>query len=294
MMHGRIFGLAAFLLIGCVETEAPVREETHVPDKTLAQSFDAKQTGGIEGQVIWEGPLPTVEKTLVRANAFNPNQYKNPPVVSTPHVPRVDAETGGIANAVVFLRQVDPRRSRPWHHGPPGVVFRGRDLLIEQDGAVSQVGFARRGSAVTIINETDEYHTLRARGDAFFALPLREPHKTHERELPEAGLVDLTCAAGYYWMHAQLFVAEHPYYARTDPQGRFKLEQVPTGDYELICWLPSWHVERAERDPETGTVARLRWAPPREQVQKVRVVVEQESKIRFKWEETRFEEPRTK
>ena len=43
------------------------------------------------------------------------------------------------------------------------------------------------------------------------------------------------------------------------------------GKYEVVCWLPSWHVQRKEVDPETAIIARLAWAQPQEQVRPVQV-----------------------
>jgi hypothetical protein len=70
-------------------------------------------------------------------------------------------------------------------------------------------------------------------------------------------------------MHAYIFVDEHPYYTRTDAQGRFELSQVPPGDYEVVCWMPNWNKARHERDPEAGTIIRWFFGPPLERVQAV-------------------------
>ena len=59
--------------------------------------------------------------------------------------------------------------------------------------------------------------------------------------------------------------------ARTDAQGHFSLAQVPDGKYELVCWLPNWHVARRERDPESTLTARLFFGPPVELVRRVTV-----------------------
>jgi hypothetical protein len=62
-------------------------------------------------------------------------------------------------------------------------------------------------------------------------------------------------------MRAHLFVADHPYLTRTDAEGRFSLEQVPPGAYELACWLPDWHEAAHELDAETAEVTRLTFRP---------------------------------
>jgi hypothetical protein len=63
-------------------------------------------------------------------------------------------------------------------------------------------------------------------------------------------------------MRGYVFVDDHPYYSRTDSRGRFTLPQVPPGRYELVCWLPDWHIARHERDPESSLVTRMFFATP--------------------------------
>jgi hypothetical protein len=161
-------------------------------------------------------------------------------------------------------------------------------LAVHQDQHTS-VGFVRRGNTIEIVNRDTEYHNLHARGAAFFAMPLLEANQVHERRLSQTGIVDLTCAAGYYWLHAHLFVTEHPYYARTDADGQFTFEQVPAGPCEIVCWLPNWHVLRKEVDPETGITARVAWAPPREQTQKIHVAAGQRGEITYAWSQPGFD-----
>ena len=108
-----------------------------------------------------------------------------------------------------------------------------------------------------------------------------DPDRPLTRSLNEKGVVELTSAAGYYWMRAYLFVDDHPYYARTDKEGRFSLEQVPPGKYELVCWMPNWLEARHERDPESGVITRLFFQPPVALVQKVELGKQESKEIRF-------------
>jgi hypothetical protein len=84
-------------------------------------------------------------------------------------------------------------------------------------------------------------------------------------------VVELSSAAGRAWMRAYLFVDDQPYYAHTDTKGGFRLERVPPGRYELVCWLPSWRLRRQERDPETSLVTRRFFAPAAERRRPVEV-----------------------
>jgi len=290
-MHRRIgiLGIACLSLLGgCSEASLPPPPESKKQETALAQSFDPAAAGTIRGRIVWDGDAPAPEETLVRAIAYHPTFYKNPARFVTPHVPTVHPEHRGVGNAVVYLRGIDPRRSKAWDHANVRVEFHERQLLVQQGKQYASLGFVRRGSAVEIVNRDTEYHNLHARGAAFFALPLIEPNRVHERALPQTGIVDLSCGAGYYWLHAHLFVAEHPYYTRTDADGNFALEQVPAGKYEVVCWLPSWHVTRKEVDPETGIIARLAWAQPQEQVRPLQVQVGRTSEVTYRWTRAMF------
>jgi hypothetical protein len=81
----------------------------------------------------------------------------------------------------------------------------------------------------------------------------------------------LSSAAGFVAQRAYLFVTDHRFYARTDAAGKFAIEQVPPGDYELVCWLPNWRVKRWEREPEMGVVHRLFFEDGVEQIHRIKV-----------------------
>lgn len=52
----------------------------------------------------------------------------------------------------------------------------------------------------------------------------------------EPGLHSVDCNVLHTWMKAWVFVAEHPYVAVSGPDGRFMLDGVPAGTYELRLW----------------------------------------------------------
>jgi Carboxypeptidase regulatory-like domain len=54
--------------------------------------------------------------------------------------------------------------------------------------------------------------------------------------LTEPGIAHVNCNIRHTWMHAYLFVADHPYHAVTDASGRFELDQVPPGTYTIAVW----------------------------------------------------------
>lgn len=51
-------------------------------------------------------------------------------------------------------------------------------------------------------------------------------------------------------MHAILVVQEHPFYAVTGPEGRFKLTGIPEGRHTLSVWHESLGEIKAEAGPD--------------------------------------------
>jgi hypothetical protein len=189
-----------------------------------------------------------------------------------PNVPRIDPATRGVGGAVVTLRGVDPATARPWDHPPVTVELDDERPMIRQgDAPPDHVGFVRRGDPVMIVSRQERFHALRAGGAAFWSLTFPDPDRPRTRRFAADGRVDLTSAAGYYWMHGYLFVSDHPYWTRTAPDGRWELTGVPAGDYEVVIWLPSWKVVKVERDPESGGVVRWVMGADVERVARVQV-----------------------
>ena len=142
--------------------------------------------------------------------------------------------------------------------------------MIRQGGGPSaNVGFVRRGDDVTIVSRQPLFHSLRARGTAFWTVTLPDPDRPRIRRLDQPGVVELSSGTNYFWMRAYLWVCDHPYYAATAADGRWEFIGVPTGEYELVAWLPNWQLERQERDPETGQVARYVFRLPLEVTRRV-------------------------
>jgi hypothetical protein len=263
---GHLLGSLVLLAIaGCAEEEHPDIPSAPAPPAIQGAAFDAANTGTIEGGVVWDGPVPKVPQFVVFVAPDNRGpDGKLLTHVDNPFAPVVDPTNNGVRDAVVFLRDADPLRAGPWPHAPVQIEQCDRKLHVIQGDTRTRVGFVRRGDSITAHSGDGDYHALRARGAAFFTLPFVDKDRRTSKRLDRVGLVELSSAAGYFWMHGHLFVADHPYYARTDASGRFRLEHVPAGKYEAVVWMPSWVVVRRERDPESGLVARAIFAPPLE------------------------------
>jgi len=275
-MHGRstdqLGRSGAILLLagalGCGDAR-PQPPPAVAPPSDAGSRYDPATAGTISGHVHWSAELPVVPPLLEPINplAADPLTEKTP--WPNPNAPVIDPSTRGVQGAVVFLRGIDPRRARPWDLPPVRVVQEDRQCHVRQGASDAAVGFVRRGDAVEMVSADPVFHSLHAGGAAFFTLAFPDSDRPRTRRLVDPGVVELTSAAGYFWMRGYLFVDDHPYYTCTDASGRFDLTDVPPGQFEAVCWLPDWREARHERDPESTLVTRLYFRPPWETVQPV-------------------------
>jgi hypothetical protein len=253
--------------VGCDDARPQTHEGLAPQTVEAGGGFDPTSAGAIRGQVVWDGEVPALAPLEVLPNPLAGELLQKRQFRPNPNVPLIEPRTKGVANAVVFLRGIEPYRGRHFDHLPVRVHQREGQFHIVQGDADSHFGFVARGADVEMVSQDRFFHSLHAGGAAFFTLTFPDSTVSRRRTLKEKGVVELTSAAGYFWMRAYLFVDAHPYYTRTDAEGRFVLPQVPPGSYEVVCWMPSWLKARHERDPESGFVARLFFEPPVERSQ---------------------------
>lgn len=279
--------LGVALLSGCDGLSAP-SDPPAEPPAAIGGEFETATAGELRGRVIWEGAIPVVPTYRAPVNPGCEHHGDPRRDWNNPNAPRIDPRTKAVADAVVFLRGVDPRMARPWDHPPVRVELRDYQIHVCQGERDGNSGFVRRGESVSLVSRQKLFHSLQARGAAFFARVFPDSDRSCTRRLDRAGIVDLSSGCGYFWMCGRLFVVDHPYYACTDAEGRFTLPRVPPGRYELVCWLPDWHEAFRERDAETALICRLTFRPPIEVTRPVQVEPRQTQTITIPLSAERF------
>jgi hypothetical protein len=282
--------LSIVFFLGCADDPLPSDEPPSTPT-VLGALFDPQSTGTVAGQVVWSGPIPTVPPIVAPVSPQVELQGGPWQRWPNPNAPVVDAATGGVHNAVIYLRGVDPRRAKPWDLPPVVVEQRDYHFHVLQGESDSRVGFVRQGDGVEMVSRQQAFHSLHADGAAYFTLAFPDPDQPTQRRLHKSGLVELSSAAGCFWMRAYLLVAEHPYLCRTDANGRFTLSDVPVGEYEAVCWLPNWNESRHDRDSETTLICRLFFQPPVELAKPVKIRPGQSQNLSFTISATAFQRP---
>jgi hypothetical protein len=186
----------------------------------------------ITGTVEWSGPEPRGLDVLVNKDpeVCDPESHKS---VNLERL--IVAQDGGVANTVVFLKNIssgkamslpEARRSLDQKH----CRYEPHILLVPQAGTLSMKSSDR------------VLHTVHMTGAATFNVPFPFTDRVITRELATPGVVNLRCNGGHVWMNAEVMVVPHPYYAVTDQGGRFELDDVPPGDYEIVAWDEGWRV----------------------------------------------------
>jgi hypothetical protein len=290
-MQGRALALVvALTAIGC--GKGPTLDLPGPPADPLVDigaEFVSTGAGTIEGKVIWEGDPPP--RLTYHAPLSPLSERENSPRRDwpNPNLPILgEGRHRPVQGAVVYLEQIDPRRSRPWDHPPVRVEQCDYQLHLRQGKTPTHVGFVRRGTEIKMVSCDTEFYALQGRGADFFNLPFADPNLPRFRVLDRAGIVELTSGAGHFWMRGYLFVCDHPYYTRTAADGTFALSQVPPGDYRLCCWMPDWNTAARELDADTWQITRLTYyaRPPKKRF--IRVVNGSPPPSLFVWAESDF------
>jgi len=189
--------------------------------------------GTIKGTVKWLGPLPHLTSLEID---------KDPQICDPDgnHKQRdlerlLVAPDGGIANAVIFLRDVT--------RGKPMDLIAGRQYLNQKNCRYEpHILLVPVGGNLQVKSSDPTLHTVHMTGASDYNLPFTLKDQIINRPMNRAGAVQLRCNAGHVWMNGEMIVASHPYYAVTDQNGYFELSQVPPGDYEIVAWHEGWKI----------------------------------------------------
>jgi plastocyanin len=179
-------------------------------DDTSADAPETTSVGTIEGVVTY------------RADTARPWRYARYYVKS--------AKSGELAEAVVALRVRElggANAAKPVTKTIDQKEFQFQPELVA----------IRRGDSVTFTNSDAATHNVRASGDvANFNVTIAAGGAGRTIKFEKAGGVRRPVEIGCVFhsnMKAWVFVFDHSFYAVTKADGKFKLENVPAGEYEL-------------------------------------------------------------
>jgi plastocyanin len=138
----------------------------------------------------------------------------------------------GIRNVVVSLQSPPPGAT--WPVALPRVQMDQQQCVFAPRVVVVPVG-----GTVEFLNTDRLLHNLHS---ASTGNPIFNRTQPRGRTIPivfkQPEIIRVTCDL-HPWMRAWVVVAEHPFYAVTNDQGEFRLDNVPPGQYTLQFWQES-------------------------------------------------------
>ncbi len=182
----------------------------------------AASAGEIRGQVRVTGsvPPPTMLRVTIDHYVCGTEKRAEDLVVSPARE---------LQNVVVWLGNPPP--------GAPSTAP-ATPVQMDQKGCVFEphVVVVPAGGTVEFLNSDRLLHNLHSKPRDNPAFNRTQPKgRTIPITFAQPEIVPVTCDL-HAWMRAWVVVAPHAFYAVTDSQGRFRLDNLPPGEYTLRYW----------------------------------------------------------
>ena len=207
---------------------SPLRIATLLYALLLALPALAYEGGPVEGSATLAG---TVKYTGTAPAAENHTIPADEEFCGGKQIKKEEIQLGaasGLANVVVYIDKIEAGKAAT----PGTVTLDNADCRYEPHVVATLVG-----STVEVTNSDPILHNTHAKGPVgnSFNVALPNQGQVIPQKMRQPGLMKIGCDV-HAWMSAYLAVFSHPYFAITDHDGRFSMDQVPPGDYTLVYW----------------------------------------------------------
>ncbi len=234
------FAVAA---MGVVALSGPVQAAKY-------KEGDVANGGTIIGKVLAGSAKPNVRKYTIS---------KDTEVCGTGErlVPMVEVKDGALMNAVVFLEKIKAGKKFP-----AGLT---KNTLDQKKCSFEPyLSFMRNKGELEAVNSDTVLHNIhvyeqigRARRTV---LNVSQPEKgsivTKKIKLRKGSGMKIECDA-HDFMHAFVFVARNPYFARVNDKGEFEIKDVPPGKYKIKVWHGFLGEKKGKIEVKAGGTAKI-------------------------------------
>jgi hypothetical protein len=217
----------------------------------------AKDSTGatLSGRVVYKGKPPAPRTINMSKDAKCVELHGSKPLQDQDLIVAAD---GGIQNAFVRVQRGAPKRDYPMPKEP---------AVLDQSGCMfhPRVQGIRVGQQLLVKNADPVTHNVRSFPVLNPAFNFGQPPETDPRvrvfEQAERE-IEIQCDF-HLWMHAYIFVMDHPFYDVSAADGSFRIEGLPPGEYTLEVWHEKLGKQRLKATVANQDVADVTFTYPR-------------------------------
>ncbi len=197
----------------------------------------------LKGQVVWDGQVPAQPKIVPGVNQNVCAQDKRP--LEEDFI--IDQKTNGLKNVFVWIRPAGAKGDDAFPAkliNPALVKPDSPTVSINQPCCrfIPHVLAAREGQQLIINNNAPIAHNSKwsssKNGDYNPLIPAGDKFTLPQPLVFERGEITLQCSL-HSWMKAHVRVFDHPYFAVTDAEGNFEINNAPAGKFSLYIHHPA-------------------------------------------------------
>lgn len=220
--HWRVLLAAGIAAAGCGGEPRSGDQAAATPQQTAAAPLGR---GTISGTISFRGVLPRNPTIDMSEEPSCKAKYSSPP---RDH--QVVVEAGRLSGAFVYVKS----------GVPAGAPTLQAPVTLDQDGCLyhPRIFGVMVNQPIKIINSDGVLHNIKAVPVANRGFNISQPTRGMEtvRSFPQPELaVPLECNV-HGWMHARVFVMDHPFFATSGSDGSFVIGGLPPGTYTVVAW----------------------------------------------------------
>lgn len=194
---------------------------------TALTLFGTTHAGSISGTVKFDGDVPKLKPVTMDADPGCAKKHAGP----VPNEMLVLGDGNTMANILVYVKSGAPKQA----HAAPA-----KPAVLDQEGCqyVPHVLGVMVGQPVLVKNSDGLLHNVHAlpeiNGSFNRAMPAQVTEFEHKFDKAESPF-KIKCDV-HPWMGAWVAVFDHPFFAVTGKDGKFTLDGLPDGSYEVVTW----------------------------------------------------------
>jgi len=242
-----MFAASLMLALACGKGKEPTKEQGEDDEDVQKTTATASTTGGqpasaaapaaaaaavnpdaatISGAVKLDGAVPKEPVIQMAADPYCQSQHTTP--VMDEEV--VAGGAGELANVFVYVENVSgtfPAPSTP--------------VVLDQKGCQyhPHVNAVMVGQPLEIVNDDATLHNVHAMPAANSQFNVGQPvqgmKENHKFDKAEVTPFKIKCDV-HGWMKSYMAVMPHPFYAVSQANGTFTINNLPPGNYTLVAW----------------------------------------------------------